>query len=642
MKIFSRDFRDLNRKRTVLLLLCVDGVLVIFSFFAAMVIRLEKVSFCYDSRIWGAILATLIVTLILFRAIGIYSVVTRYITGKFLFLAGKGALLASLSLFLIGLLFESNLPRSIPIIFWVLVFLSIGGYRFFLRSIFRKGNRSNIRRAIIYGAGECGLELLNSLFYGRDLTAVAFVDDNPNFNGYSVGGINVFSADNIGDVIRKTDAKVILLAMPSLSEGRRREIINHLSPFGLEIKTVPRISKIVNGLAEISQLRLVSAEELLGREPVDPDLELLDKNIFRKAVMVSGAGGSIGSELCRQILQQKPTVILLFEISEFNLYKIEEELSNDVERLKLQVSIVPILGSVIDRSRVEAVIKTFKIETIFHAAAYKHVPLVEENVVEGIRNNVFGSLVVASAAKDLGVRNFIMISTDKAVRPTNVMGATKRIAELICQAYAAESSGTIFSMVRFGNVLGSSGSVIPRFRSQIESGGPLTVTHKDINRFFMTIPEAANLVIQAGAMGKGGDVFVLDMGQPVKILDLAKTMVQLCGLKPVIVDDLDQFLPQSNQIAIHITGLRKGEKLYEELLIGREPSPTPHPRIMTASEDYLQTKALTAWLDSLLVACDEADLPRIILHLGEMPLDYEPTGEKIFDLTWNSNDRKKT
>ncbi|MDC0298118.1 polysaccharide biosynthesis protein [Akkermansiaceae bacterium] len=642
MKNFSRDFRDLNRKSKVLLLLCADTVLVICSFFMAMVIRLEEVSFFHDSRIWGAIMTTLVVTLVTFKALGIYSVVSRYITGKFLLVAGKGALLASLSLYLIGLLFEANLPRSIPIIFWVLVFLSIGGYRFFLRSVFRTGNRQNLRRAIIYGAGECGLELLNSLFHGRDLTAVAFVDDNPDLNGFSVGGIKVFLASNIGDLIRKKNVKVILLAMPTLSEGRRREIVNHLSPFGLEIKTVPKISKIVNGLAETSQLRVVSAEELLGREPVDPDLELLDKNIFGKAVMVSGAGGSIGSELCRQILQQKPAVILLFDNSEFNLYKIEEELSNDVVRLKLQTSIVPILGSVIDRSRVEGVIKTFEIETIFHAAAYKHVPLVEENVVEGIKNNVFGSLVVASAAKDLGVHNFTMISTDKAVRPTNVMGATKRIAELICQAYAAERSGTIFSMVRFGNVLGSSGSVIPRFRSQIKSGGPLTVTHKDINRFFMTIPEAAQLVIQAGAMGKGGDVFVLDMGQPVKILDLAETMVKLCGLKPVIVDDLDQLPLQSNQIAIHITGLRRGEKLYEELLIGRDPSPTTHPRIMTASEDYLPTKEITAWLDSLLVACDKADLPRIMVLLRKMPLDYEPTGEGIFDLTWSSNDRKKT
>ncbi|MDB4499919.1 polysaccharide biosynthesis protein [Akkermansiaceae bacterium] len=641
MNIFSRDFRNLSRKAKVLLLLCADSVLVVFSFFVAMVIRLEELSFCYDSRIWKVLLTTLIVTLVLFRVAGIYSVVNRYITGKFLVLVGKAALLASLSLFLIGLVFDANLPRSIPFIFWVLILLSITGCRFFLRSVFRRGNRSNTRRVIIYGAGDSGLELLNSLFHGRDLTAVAFVDDNPNLHGFSIGGVTVFSPDHLDKLIRKTEAKVLLLAMPSLKEGRRREIINHLSCFGLEIKTVPNISKIVNGLAEISELRVVSAEELLGREPVNPDSTLLGKNISGKAVMVSGAGGSIGSELCRQILLQKPAVILLFEISEFNLYKIEEELSNKVDRLKLQTSIVPIMGSVCDRSRVEAVIKAFKINTVYHAAAYKHVPLVEENVVEGIKNNVFGTLTIASVAQNLGVQNFILISTDKAVRPVNVMGATKRIAELICQAYSAESSATIFSMVRFGNVLGSSGSVIPRFRSQIESGGPLTVTHKNINRFFMTIPEAAQLVIQAGAMAKGGDVFVLDMGEPVKIIDLAITMVQLCGLKPIIVEDLDQFTPQRHEIPIHIIGLRKGEKLHEELLIGRDPSPTTHSRIMTASEDYLSFKELSAWLDSLLVACDDSDLPRIIEHLKEMSLDYEPTVEKIFDLTWNSTNQKK-
>ncbi|MDB4616355.1 polysaccharide biosynthesis protein [Akkermansiaceae bacterium] len=637
MKSFTHNSGDFNRKAKVLLLLCADSVLIVFSFFMAMFVRLEDASFCYDSRIWKVVLVTLIVTLVEFRLAGLYLAVNRHITGKFLVLVGKVTLIASLSLLVIGLGLDANLPRSIPIIFCVLTFLFIGGYRFFIRSLFRRGTQSNTRRAIIYGAGECGLELLNSLFHGRDLTAVAFVDDDPTLHGLSIGGITVFSADGIGGLITKTNAKVILLAMPSLSEDRRREILNHLSRFELEIKTVPNISKIVNGLAEISQLRVVSAEDLLGRDPVEPDSELLDKNSLGKAVMVTGAGGSIGSEICRQILLQKPKVILLFEICEFNLYKIEGELVDSVKRLKLKTLIVPIMGSVSDRSRVAAVVEAFNIQTIYHAAAYKHVPLVEENVVEGIKNNVFGSLAVASVAQDLGVQNFILISTDKAVRPTNVMGASKRIAELICQAYSAESSGTIFSMVRFGNVLGSSGSVIPRFRSQIEDGGPLTVTHKDVNRFFMTIPEAAQLVIQAGAMGAGGDVFVLDMGKPVKILDLAKTMVQLCGLEPVIVDDLDQFALQRNQIAIHITGLRKGEKLYEELLIGRDPSPTIHPRIMTASENYLLFNDLSAWLDSLLVACDEADLPRIIEHLKEMPLEYEPAGEGIFDLTWNAN-----
>ncbi|MDC0304884.1 polysaccharide biosynthesis protein [bacterium] len=639
MKLSSHYPRNLSRKVKSLLLLCADGVLVVSSFFMAMFIRLEELSFLYDPRIWVAGLLALTVTLFMFRLAGIYSAVNRYITGKFLFLVGKGTLISSFSLFVIAVIFEGNIPRSTPIIFCGLTFLSVGGFRFSLRSLFRIEDRSNTRRAIIYGAGDCGLELLNSLFHGRDLTAVAFVDDNPTLHGLSVGGITVFSPDHICDLVKKAGIKVILLAMPSLSESRRREIVNHLSLFELEIKTVPNISKIVNGLAEISQLRVVSAEDLLGRDPVDPDPELLDRNILGKAVMVTGAGGSIGSELCRQILLQNPEVILLFEICEFYLYKIEGELLDSVERLKLQTLIVPIMGSVSDYSRVEAVVKAFNIQTIYHAAAYKHVPLVEENVVEGIKNNVFGSLAVASVAQNLGVQNFILISTDKAVRPTNVMGATKRMAELICQAYSAESSGTIFSMVRFGNVLGSSGSVIPRFHSQIESGGPLTVTHKDVNRFFMTIPEAAQLVIQAGAMGKGGDVFVLDMGKPVKILDLAKTMVQLCGLEPVIVDDFDQCALQRNQIAIHITGLRKGEKLYEELLIGRDPSATTHPRIMTATENYLSFKELSAWLDSLLVACDESDLPRIVEHLKEMPLDYEPVGEEIFDLTWSADNR---
>lgn len=323
------------------------------------------------------------------------------------------------------------------------------------------------------------------------------------------------------------------------------------------------MSDIISGKAKISELRTVSAEDLLGRDPVAPDTELLGRNITGRVVMVSGAGGSIGSELCRQILTQNPSVLVLYDVSEFALYAIEAELSATATRLQHQTKVVPILGSVQHSRRLEAAIKAFKVQTIYHAAAYKHVPLVEENVVEGIRNNVFGTLAITLAAQKLGVENFILISTDKAVRPTNVMGATKRMAELICQAHAREGSSTVFSMVRFGNVLGSSGSVIPRFRAQIESGGPVTVTHKDINRYFMTIPEAAQLVIQAGALGQGGDVFVLDMGEPVKIMDLAFSMVKLHGLTPYLVDHPNQILPDKGDIPICVTGLRKGEKLYE-------------------------------------------------------------------------------
>lgn len=350
--------------------------------------------------------------------------------------------------------------------------------------------------------------------------------------------------------------------------------------------------------------------------------------------MVSGAGGSIGSELCRQILGHEPAKLILYEISEFALYSIEAELSAAAKSLQIPTRIVPVLGSVQDRQRLAAVMDAFGVQTIYHAAAYKHVPLVEENVMEGVRNNIFGTLAITTVARQQGVESFILISTDKAVRPTNVMGATKRVAELICQAHAREKPATVFSMVRFGNVLGSSGSVIPRFRAQIASGGPVTVTHHDINRYFMTIPEASQLVIQAGAMGKGGDVFVLDMGEPVRIMDLAISMVKLYGLTPYVVDDPDQAAPDKGDIPICVTGLRKGEKLYEELLIGDDPSPTCHPRIMTASETSLSMADLTDALDRLGNACNNFDVATILAIHHELPLEYAPRGETVSDLVW--------
>jgi FlaA1/EpsC-like NDP-sugar epimerase len=482
---------------------------------------------------------------------------------------------------------------------------------------------------IIYGAGDSGLQLLNSLFHGREYAPIALVDDDKRLQGLFVGGMRVYPANQIPHLVQETGAQVVLLAIPSIGRARRREIVEDLEDLSVEIKTIPGLSEIISGKAKISELRAVTAEDLLGRDPVAPNLELLGKNITGCVVMVSGAGGSIGSELCRQILAHKPKRLVLFEASEFALYSIESELSEAVARIDPSIQVVPILGSV-QRSRVlEDAITSFGVQTIYHAAAYKHVPLLEENVVEGIRNNVFGTLAIASVAKKLGVENFILISTDKAVRPTNVMGATKRIAELICQAHASETSPTVFSMVRFGNVLGSSGSVIPRFRAQIESGGPLTVTHKEITRYFMTIPEAAQLVIQAGAMGKGGDVFVLDMGEPVKILDVAMGMVRLHGLVPYMADHPDQILSEKGDIPICVTGLRKGEKLYEELLIGNNPSSTLHPRIMTASEVSLPMDELMAILERLRQACDTVDLYTIVDILHELPLDYIPVGRKI-------------
>ena len=626
----------LSRPTKVAVQLLVDSALIVLSFIGAMLFRLESAAFLERPAVWATLFAATIVTLLTFQVLGLYRALVRFVTGKILITIGKAALVAAVALYAAGLVFEARIPRSVPIIFAVFVFLAVGGMRFGARTFFRNPDRLLKRPVIIYGAGDAGLQLLNSLFHGRDYAPVALVDDDPSLQRLSVGGLRVYAANQIPQLVQQTGAQVVLLAIPSLGRTRRREIVQTLEELHVEIKTIPVLSDIISGKAKISELRTVTAEDLLGRDPVAPDPELLGRNTTGRVVMVSGAGGSIGSELCRQILTQNPSVLLLYEVSEFALYAIEDELSATAKHLQHQTTVVPILGSVQHSRRLEAVIKAFNVQTIYHTAAYKHVPLVEENVVEGIRNNVFGTLAITNAAKKLGVENFILISTDKAVRPTNIMGATKRIAELICQAHAREASPTVFSMVRFGNVLGSSGSVIPRFRAQIESGGPVTVTHKDINRYFMTIPEAAQLVIQAGALGRGGDVFVLNMGEPVKIMDLAFSMVKLHGLIPYMVDHPDQILPDEGDIPVCVTGLRKGEKLYEELLIGNNPSPTKHPRIMTASEISLPHDALMAVMDRLLQACDASDLPAIVAILHELPIEYASSGTDILDLLWGA------
>lgn len=637
MRNYIEHFSILSRRNKIALQLALDTILLAISFLGAMLFRLESLDFVGQPAIWGAFLSSITASLLAFWGLGLYRVVVRFITGRILIIISKGAVVAAISLYATGTVFDASIPRSVPIIFAVFAFLSVGGLRFAARTYLRNSNHLNKRPVIIYGAGEAGLQLLNALFHGHEFAPIALVDDDPSLQNLGIGGLHVYAPDRMPRLVRETGAQVILLAIPSMGRARRREIVSALEDLKLEIKTIPGMSDIISGKAKISELRTVSAEDLLGRDPVAPDPELLSKNIIGRVVMVSGAGGSIGSELCRQILTQNPSVLVLYDVSEFALYAIEAELSATATRLLHQTKVVPILGSVQHSRRLEAAIKAFKVQTIYHAAAYKHVPLVEENVVEGIRNNVFGTLAITRAAQKLGVENFVLISTDKAVRPTNVMGATKRIAELICQAQAREGSSTVFSMVRFGNVLGSSGSVIPRFRAQIEAGGPVTVTHKDINRYFMTIPEAAQLVIQAGALGQGGDVFVLDMGDPVKIMDLAFSMVKLHGLTPYLVDHPDQVLPEKGDIPVCVTGLRKGEKLYEELLIGNNPAPTKHPRIMTASEVSLPRDALMAVLDRLLQACEAFDLPAIVVILHELPLDYAPSSTEISDLLWGAD-----
>ena len=635
-EFFFNYFSKLSRKKKTALQVILDASLLTFSFLVAMFLRLESLDFVGQLHIWGALFSSVLATLLVFWGLGLYQVIIRFLTGKVLVIIGKGVVVTGISLYAADFFFDANLPRSVPFTFVVLAFFAIGGLRFSARRYFRKPNNLQKRPAIIFGAGETGLQLLNALFHGKEFTPVAIIDDDLSLQNLDVGGVRVHSPEKIQHLVDTTGARVILLAIPSMSRVRRRQIVSSLENLGLEIKTIPDMSDIISGKTKISKLHTVSAEDMLGRDPVAPDPELIGEDIFGRVVMVSGAGGSIGSELCRQILFQKPSVLLLYEVSEIALYAIEAELTEEAQRLQYQTRIVPILGSVQNRRCLEAVIKAFMVQTIYHAAAYKHVPLVEENVIEGIQNNVFGTLAFASAAQKFGVEKFILISTDKAVRPTNVMGASKRIAELICQAHDQEAEGTCFSTVRFGNVLGSSGSVIPRFRAQIEAGGPITVTHEDVTRYFMTIPEAAQLVIQAGALGQGGDVFVLDMGSPVKIMDLAFSMVKLHGLTPYMVADSNQILlDDEDHIQVCVTGLRKGEKLYEELLIGNNPETTKHPQIMTASEVSLPYDILIAMLDRLLQACIDFDLPAVVDILYELPLDYAPLEEDTFDLIWN-------
>ena len=624
-----------TRRSKIYLQLAFDSVLIAFSFIAAMALRLESFAFLGRPQLLLTLGLTILVTLVVFRQLGLYRALVRFLTGRVLIAVGKGALVSAIILYAAGLLLNVGLPRSVPIIYAVLVFLSVGGLRFVARHFFRSPDHVLKQPVIIYGAGEAGLQLLNSLFHGREYHPIALVDDDKALQNLTVGGLRVYGPDAIPRLVQQSGAKVVLLAIPSIGRRRRREIVATLEDLHLEIKTIPGISEIISGKAKISELRAVTPEDLLGRDPVAPDPELLGQDVRDKVVMVSGAGGSIGSELCRQLLAQGPKTLILYEMSEFALYAIESELREMQQVTGADTLIVPVLGSVQHPRRLETTIKAFGVQTIYHAAAYKHVPLVEENVIEGVRNNVFGTWEIASSARKHGVENFILISTDKAVRPTNVMGATKRIAELICQALAQESGSTTYAMVRFGNVLGSSGSVIPRFSAQIEQGGPLTVTHRDITRYFMTIPEASQLVIQAGAMADGGDVFVLDMGEPVKILDLAISMVKLHGLTPYLVDHPDQVFPDKGDIAICITGLRKGEKLYEELLIGNSPSPTQHPRIMTASEVSLPMSRLKPVLDRLFAACEAFDLPAIIAILHELPVEYAPLSDEISDLLWS-------
>ncbi|EPT6067573.1 polysaccharide biosynthesis protein, partial [Shigella sonnei] len=586
------------------IIICIDVVMVIFSFWLSYWLRLDEQTAFLSAPMWFAAAILTIFTVFIFIRIGLYRAVLRYVSAKIMLLIPVGILASTLSLVVISYSLSIMLPRTVVGIYFLVLLLLTSGSRLLFRMILNYGVKGSAP-VLIYGAGESGRQLLPALMQAKEYFPVAFVDDNPRLHKAVIHGVTVYPSDKLSYLVDRYGIKKILLAMPSVSKSQRQKVITRLEHLPCEVLSIPGMVDLVEGRAQISNLKKVSIDDLLGRDPVAPDAKLMAENITGKAVMVTGAGGSIGSELCRQIVRYKPAKLVLFELSEYALYAIEKELSALCDKEVLNVPVIPLLGSVQRQNRLQMVMKSFGIQTVYHAAAYKHVPLVEHNVVEGVRNNVFGTLYCAESAIESGVETFVLISTDKAVRPTNTMGTTKRLAELVLQALSARQSQTRFCMVRFGNVLGSSGSVVPLFEKQIAQGGPVTLTHRDIIRYFMTIPEASQLVIQAGAMGHGGDVFVLDMGDPVKIYDLAKRMIRLSGLS--VRDDKNP----DGDIAIEVTGLRPGEKLYEELLIGDSVQGTSHPRIMTANEVMLPWQDLSLLLKELDQACHDFDHERI-------------------------------
>ena len=572
--------------------------------------------------------SALLVGIPIFMKMGLYRAIVHYMEAR-AFMAIFRAVSAMVLLWgvILLLVMPHAVPRSSVVIFWLVALLFVGGSRLVMRWLLTdfQRDRRQMSTVVVYGAGEAGRQLVAGLREGNRLCPVAFIDDNPDLVAHEVAGLTVYAPDAMERLFAEQQVDQVLVAIPSMDHGQKKRILNLLEPYPVRVRVLPGLEALADCKVRVEAIRDIDVEDLLGRDVAAPKPELLSASIRGKVVMVTGAGGSIGSELCRQIIRQQPKSLILFEISEYALYAIEHEL----RRMEATdgVEIVPLMGSVHHFQRVKRVCRSFGVQTIYHAAAYKHVPLVEWNPIEAVHNNIVTTMHVAQAALEAGVERLVLISTDKAVRPTNVMGASKRCAELVLQALSAEGGATRFCMVRFGNVLGSSGSVVPLFRRQIEAGGPVTVTHPEITRYFMTIPEAAQLVIQAGAMGQGGDLFVLDMGDPVKITDLARKMIQLSGL--TVRDDAHP----DGDIAIHFSGLRPGEKLYEELLVGDNVEGTEHPLIMRANEEMIPWEQLHSMILEMEQAAHRFDPPAIRRLLQRCVRGYRPE-ETIHDLTW--------
>ncbi|MDA8752612.1 polysaccharide biosynthesis protein [Halieaceae bacterium] len=598
-----------NIKQSVLLLL--DMAFVCAAMWSAVALRFGHVNFQLGAVEYLCGVMTLAASAVIFLRLGLYRAVIRYMGQQAIWAIITAVSYSTLVLGASVFFTQAEVPRSTPFIYWALALLTIGGTRLVVRAYYQAKLRSLTKNVIIYGAGESGRQLLTALHHGDQYRVVSFVDDDVRLQHSVINGLRVARPQVMEDMIKDHNITQVLLAIPSASAERRREIINSLVGLPVHVRTVPRINELVAGRAAVNQIQDIDLDDLLGREPVPPHPELIDRCITGKVVMVTGAGGSIGSELCRQILLSRPKELLLLDNSEYALYQTERMLREEMAASGCHVEIMVLLGSVQDQRRLETLFRTFGVHSVYHAAAYKHVPMVEYNVAEGVANNVFGTWYAAEAARKAGVETFVLISTDKAVRPTNIMGASKRFAELILQGLAQNDSDTRFCMVRFGNVLGSSGSVVPLFREQIEKGGPVTVTHPEVSRYFMSIPEAAQLVLQASAMGTGGDVFVLDMGEPVLIVDLARRMIRLSGY------EMDHDTPVGEHIGIEFIGLRPGEKLHEELLLGTAVTGTGHPMIMRAEEECLSYSQMHRSLMELMHCCDTMDCAGITAVLSE-------------------------
>jgi len=599
-----------------------DVCLALLATWIAFTLRLDALHRPSGAQWWVYAVAPVLM-LPVFVHFGLYRAIFRFSGQAALFATTKAVLVyAALLLGLLVLTHWPGVPRSLGVLQPLIFLFLVGSSRALARAWLAEERHTSAMqsgRLLIYGAGTAGAQTAVALRVSHQYAVLGFVDDDPAKLGRSVNGVRIYEPGDITRLIAMQGVTDILLAIPSGSRQRRNAILNTLRQYPVRVRTLPGLSDLASGRVTVQDFCELDIEDLLGREPVQPCVELLTRDLTLQVVLVSGAGGSIGSELTRQIVPQRPRQLLLLDHSEFALYTIHQELQALCAARSPGTELVPLLGSVTNPARLQAICDQYRPATAYHAAAYKHVPMVEDNPGEGVLNNVFGTLNLAQAAQRSGAKRFVLISTDKAVRPTNVMGATKRMAELVLQSLAAQHSQTCFTMVRFGNVLGSSGSVVPLFRRQLAGGGPLTVTHAEVTRYFMTIPEAAQLVLQAGAMGCGGDVFLLDMGQPVKIIDLARRMVELSGLRV-----RDAAHPDGD-IEIAVTGLRPGEKLYEELLIGDNPEPTDHPRIMKAHEVCLPWDEIQPQLQALQQAAQQADAPRIKTILQMCVHGYAPT-----------------